>query len=45
MLLLDSTIQTAAGIAGRIAPAQTGFGWPEGFAVSAAIVTIDATQG
>ena len=45
MLLLDSAIQIAAGIAGRIAPAQTGFGLPEGFAVSAAIVTIDATQG
>jgi hypothetical protein len=45
MLLLDSTIQTAASISGRIAPAQTGFGLPEGFAVSDAIVTIDATQG
>ena len=45
MLPLDSAIQIAAGIAGRIAPAQTGFVLAGGSAVSAAIITIDATQG
>ena len=45
MLLLDSAIQIAAGNAGRIAPARTGFVLAEGSAVSAVIITINASQG